>query len=96
MVERVTDAFLAQAQFLTVLSRDEAAARFEAALEPAPLGQEAVALAEALGRVLAEDVVAPVDVPPFDRSLVDGFASAPPTLAGRPSEPPSRSRLKPR
>jgi hypothetical protein len=39
-----------------------------------PLGAEEVPLAEALGRVLAEDVVAPVDVPGFDRSGVDGFA----------------------
>ena len=35
---------------------------------------ESVALADALGRVLAADVAAPVDVPPFDRSGVDGFA----------------------
>jgi putative molybdopterin biosynthesis protein len=27
-----------------------------------------------LGSALAEDVVAPIDVPPFDRSNVDGFA----------------------
>ena len=31
-------------------------------------------LAAALGRVLADDVIAPVDAPPFDRSNVDGFA----------------------
>ena len=31
-------------------------------------------LAAALGRVLAEDVVAAVDVPSFDRSNFDGFA----------------------
>ena len=31
-------------------------------------------LAEALGLALAENVVAPVDVPPFDRANVDGFA----------------------
>ncbi len=31
-------------------------------------------LADALGCALAEDVAAPIDVPPFDRSNVDGFA----------------------
>jgi molybdopterin molybdotransferase len=33
-----------------------------------------VPLADALGRVLAEDVVAPFDVPPHDNSAVDGYA----------------------
>jgi putative molybdopterin biosynthesis protein len=59
---------IAQDQFLTVLSRDEALRRFEAALRPAPLGVETLPIAQALGRVLAETVRAPIDVPPFDRS----------------------------
>jgi molybdopterin molybdotransferase len=33
-----------------------------------------VALREAAGRVLAEDMIAPVNVPPFDNSAVDGYA----------------------
>jgi len=37
-------------------------------------GRENVPLREALGRVLANDVVAPVNVPPFDNSAVDGYA----------------------
>lgn len=64
----------AQSQFLHVLTRDEAERRFRAHLTLAPLGAETVALHAALGRVLAEDVVATVDVPGFDRSNVDGFA----------------------
>src|SRR5690348_6846179 len=35
---------------------------------------EQIALHEALGRVLAEDVVADSDLPPFDRSQMDGYA----------------------
>jgi molybdopterin molybdotransferase len=35
---------------------------------------EHVALVEAAGRVLAADLIAPVDLPPFDNSAVDGFA----------------------
>src|SRR6202161_1732011 len=41
----------------------------------APVGEcETVTLREAAGRVLAEDIVAPVNVPPFDNSAVDGYA----------------------
>jgi molybdopterin molybdotransferase/putative molybdopterin biosynthesis protein len=63
-----------QDQFLTVLSREDALARFEAALFPRALPSEPRSLADALGCALAQDVVAPIDVPPFDRSNVDGFA----------------------
>ncbi|MDT7603339.1 MAG: molybdopterin molybdotransferase, partial [Acidobacteriota bacterium] len=38
------------------------------------LPTESVALQEARGRVLAEDVVADTDLPPFDRALMDGYA----------------------
>jgi molybdopterin molybdotransferase len=37
-------------------------------------GTETVPLREALGRVLAKNLVAPVNVPPFDNSAVDGYA----------------------
>jgi molybdopterin molybdotransferase len=39
-----------------------------------PLGTEAVPLAGAAGRVLAEDARAVVDLPPFPSSAMDGFA----------------------
>ena len=40
-----------------------------------PLGDaESVSLPEALGRILAEDIVATHDVPPHDNSAVDGYA----------------------
>jgi putative molybdopterin biosynthesis protein len=64
----------AQDQFLTVIDRDEAERRFQAALRLAPLAAEVVPLGSALGRVLAEDVRASVDVPSFDRANVDGYA----------------------
>jgi molybdopterin molybdotransferase len=49
-----------------------------------PLGGEPVALAEALGRVLAEDVQSEDEVPGFDSSAMDGFAvrSADATVTG--------------
>jgi molybdopterin molybdotransferase len=37
-------------------------------------GRETAALRDAFGRVLAHDVVATVNVPPFDNSAVDGYA----------------------
>ena len=65
---------VAQTQFLDVISRDEATARFRRHLNLGPLGSETIPLDSALGRVLARDIVASVDVPSFDRSNVDGFA----------------------
>src|SRR5262249_11883033 len=63
-----------QDQFLDVIDRDEAERRFRAVLDLRPLPAETVSLEQAWGRVLAADVVAPLDVPSFDRSNVDGFA----------------------
>lgn len=65
---------LEQEQFLRILSREEALARFEAALLPRAIPSEQRRLGDALGTALAEDITAPIDVPPFDRSNVDGFA----------------------
>ena len=54
------------------LSIDEARAQVLAAARPLPF--EDVAVEDALGRVLAEDVVAQRDVPSFANSAMDGFA----------------------
>ena len=63
MSERVRDA-ARQEQFLDVVDRDEAERALpRAPATLAPLGAETVPLAAALGRVLADDVVAAVDVP---------------------------------
>src|SRR5689334_7149806 len=77
-----------QEQFLYVLDRDEAERRFRAAIDTRPRGTETVALDAALGRVLASDVVSPVDVPSFDRSNVDGFAVASDSTFGASEEMP--------
>lgn len=82
-----------QDQFLTIRSREEALARFEAALFPRQLPSETRRLADALGRALAEDVVAPIDVPPFDRSNVDGFAVRSADLARASEGTPVRLAL---
>ena len=70
----------------------------------APLGYERVQLVEAIGRVLAEEVAAPWDMPRMDNSAMDGYAvrsedcREPVTLdisgyqpAGTPSSPKARA-----
>ncbi|HEX2911173.1 MAG TPA: gephyrin-like molybdotransferase Glp [Chloroflexia bacterium] len=47
---------------------------FENVAAPGPAETEEVKLAEGDGRILAEDVYAGVDMPPFDTTAVDGYA----------------------
>ncbi len=58
-----------------------------------PLGVEQVSRQEALGRTLAEDVTAPLDQPPFDRSPLDGYALRSADLTGASSEHPVSLRV---
>jgi putative molybdopterin biosynthesis protein len=87
------NAHLAQDQFLTILSREDALARFGAALFPRALASESLALEFALGRALVGDVLAPIDVPPFDRSNVDGFAVRAGDLRNASEATPARLTL---
>src|ERR1700720_2379728 len=82
-----------QEQFLQVLDRDEAERRFRAAIDQTPRGSEIVSLDAALGRVLAADVISPVDVPSFDRSNVDGFAVVSENTFGASEEAPRTVEL---
>src|SRR5215467_8630085 len=82
-----------QEQFLHVLDRDEAERRFRAAIDVAPHGIETIPIDAALGRVLAADVVSPIDVPSFDRSNVDGFAVVSDDTFGASEEVPRPIRL---
>jgi len=63
-----------QRQFLDVVDESVAHQRFDEACATLRPRSEMIRLAAALGRVLAEDVVAGVDVTAFDRSNVDGYA----------------------
>lgn len=60
--------------FTRLVGPEEARARYAAVLLPWPRGVERVSLWQALGRVLAGDAVASTDLPPFDRSTMDGWA----------------------
>src|SRR5450432_3672852 len=59
----------------------------------ARLGAEDILLAEAGGRVLAEDIVAAVDQPQFDRAAVDGLAVRAAETAGASAYNPLSLRL---
>lgn len=66
-----------------VITVDEA---LEIVLAHTPtLPTEDVAIEDALGRVLAEDVRSDVDMPPFDRSAMDGFAVRAEDVVGAPA-----------
>jgi molybdopterin molybdotransferase len=54
---------------------------------------ESMALDRADGRVLAEDVAAPMDQPPFDRSAMDGYAVRAADVAGASRVAPAVLRL---
>jgi molybdenum cofactor synthesis domain-containing protein len=60
--------------FRKLLSLEEARNAITRRFKPRALGVEEVPLLEAVDRVLAEDIVAANDNPPFDKSTVDGYA----------------------
>lgn len=82
-----------QQQFLDVIDRDEAEARWHAALDLPLMSPEIIHLGDTLGRILAENVRADVDVPSFDRSNMDGFAVLASDTFGAMEEVPVRLRL---
>ena len=74
-----------------MLQVEDAQQRIRAALRP--LGTETVRLADAAGRVLAERVVAPMDLPAFDNSAMDGYALRAADVAGARPETAVRLAL---
>jgi len=64
-----------------LLSLEDARAQVLAAI-PAALPAEMVALSDSLGRVLAADVEAATDLPPWDNSAMDGYAIRARDVAG--------------
>src|SRR5438094_1649761 len=58
----------------------------EIVLQKTPtLGAEPVALSSAIGRILAEDIIADSDLPPFDRAQMDGYAVCAADVANVPA-----------
>ena len=79
--------------FRKLLSFDEAKQILEQTLIPKPVGVERVSLSKAHDRILAQDVVAPVNIPPFNRSIVDGYAVKAADTFGASEEKPVSIRF---
>ena len=78
--------------FTSTISIDEARRRLDAAVDP--IGRtERVSLAAAAGRVAATDVNSPIDVPPFARSAMDGYAVVAADTANASRATPVRLRI---
>ncbi len=60
--------------FRRLMSFDEAKQVIDEKLKLGVVGEEETSLLEAYGRILAENVVSTLDIPPFNRSTVDGYA----------------------
>jgi molybdopterin molybdotransferase len=76
---------------LTRLSVTEASAHMLAGIRA--LDDEPVALRDALGRVLARDVVSPVSLPLWDNASMDGFAVRAADVRGATTDAPVRLRV---
>ena len=61
--------------FRKLVTVDEAKRILAQSFTAKPVGKESVLLNEAYNRVLATDVVSSLDIPPFSRSTVDGYAA---------------------
>jgi molybdopterin molybdotransferase len=62
-----------RAKFLRIATLEEAMERLEVHWQPTPR-LVVLDIDDASGSVLAENVLSPIDVPPFDRAAYDGFA----------------------
>jgi molybdopterin molybdotransferase len=78
--------------FTRTISIDEARAIIEAGI-PLVTRLERVPLLQANGRVLAADVVAAADVPPFSRASMDGYAVVAADSTGATRDEPRQVRL---
>ena len=78
--------------FTSTISLEEARRRLDAAVRPIAR-TERVRLEDAAGRVIAADVTSAIDVPPFAKSAMDGYAVAAADTTGAARTTPARLRL---
>jgi molybdopterin molybdotransferase len=78
--------------FSSTISLEEARRRLDAAVRPIAR-TERVRLEDAGGRVASADLTSPIDVPPFARSAMDGYAVSAADTEGASRSTPSRLRL---
>jgi putative molybdopterin biosynthesis protein len=60
--------------FRKLLTFEEAQRKIDEQFKPVFLGEEETVLLEAYNRVLNEDIISTLNIPPFNRSIVDGYA----------------------
>lgn len=75
----------------TMLELEEARQRLLDTIQPLPA--EKVALRDAAGRLLAEAVVSPIDLPAFDNSAMDGYAVRAADVTSASAESPVELKL---
>ena len=79
--------------FRRLMTFNEAKKVINEQLKPEALGEEITPLLEAYNRVLKEDIVSPLDIPPFHRSTVDGYAVKAEDTYGAEENQPVKLRL---
>ena len=80
--------------FRKLFTFDEARQIIHQHFKPKPLGVEEITLLGACNRVLAEDITATLDIPPFNRSTVDGYAVKAEDTFGAAENKPARLKLR--
>ena len=78
--------------FTSTITLDEARRRLEAAIRPIAR-TEHVRISDAAGRVVAADVTSVIDVPPFARAAMDGYAVVSADTTNAAAATPARLRL---
>ncbi len=79
--------------FRKLLTFDEAKQVIGQHFKPKPLGVKEIPLLEAYNRVLGEDITATLDIPPFNRSTVDGYAVRAEDTFGAEENKPVRLKI---
>ncbi len=79
--------------FRELLTIEEARQVISKNIQAIPKGTESAPLLDVFNRVLAEDVVSALDIPPFNRSTVDGYAVRAEDTFGAEENSPIRLRV---
>jgi len=79
--------------FRSLSSLEEARAKLNEHFTPKLIGFEETPLENVYGRILAEDILSTIDVPGFDRALMDGYAVRAQDTFGAEEDQPKRLRV---
>jgi len=79
--------------FRTLVTIEEALAELHRYFEPQPRSIEEALTSAAIGRTLAEDLIAQIDVPGFDRAAMDGYAVVAEDTFGADDDNPKRLQI---